>query len=49
MADAERAEWDWMLPCSMVKAAGGRLDFRVVATGSDGSKTDLGSRSVTVR
>jgi len=49
MADAERAEWDWMLPCSMVKAAGGRLDVRVVATGTDGSRTELGSRSVTLR
>jgi len=49
MADAERAEWDWILPCSMVKDAGGRLDIRVVAIGSDGSRTQLGSRSVTVR
>jgi hypothetical protein len=49
MPDAERAEWDWMLPCSMVKEAGGRLDVRVVATGSDGSRTELGSRAVTLR
>lgn len=47
--DADRAEWNWMLPCSSVKAAGGRLDVRVLATGTDGSRTELGTRSVTLR
>jgi hypothetical protein len=46
---ADRAEWDWLLPCATVKAAGGRLDVRVVAVSSDGARTDLGTRTITTR
>jgi hypothetical protein len=47
--DADRAEWNWFMSCSLVKAAGGQLGVRVVATSRDGARTTLGTRTVTSR
>jgi hypothetical protein len=43
---SDRAEWNYWLPCALVRAAGGRLDVRVVAVGHNGQRTALGARTV---
>jgi hypothetical protein len=46
--DADRAEWNYMLPCALVRSAGGRLEMHVVATDRSGQRTELGRRVVWV-
>jgi hypothetical protein len=43
---ADRAEWNYLLPCALVRAAGGRLVVRVVAATREGQQTALGTRTV---
>jgi len=47
LPNSRRAEWNYLLPCSLVGAAPGReLRVRVTAIDSEGQRADLGTRLV---
>jgi hypothetical protein len=47
--EADRAGWSYLLPCALVRAAGGRLVVHVVAIGRGGQQATLGARTVVTR
>lgn len=46
--DAGRAEWNYPLPCTIVRASGGRITVHAVATDRRGQRRDLGARTVVI-
>jgi hypothetical protein len=44
--DADRAEWDVMLPCPAVPSDGAPLRLHVIARDTDGQEVELGTRTV---
>ncbi len=44
--DADRAEWNYYVPCEAVRSSGGAVRIRAVARDSAGQQTDLGMRTV---
>jgi len=46
--DAQRAEWNYRLPCTLVRAGGGRIVVHAVATDRRGQRRDLGARTVVI-
>jgi hypothetical protein len=49
LPDADRAEWNYLLPCAVVRSAGGRLDVRAAAVDRRGRRTELGTRTVVAK
>jgi len=49
VAGADRAGWDYLLPCSLARSGGARLTVRVFAVGRDGQRTALGTRTVVAK
>jgi hypothetical protein len=49
LPNANRAEWNYLLPCALVAAAPkGELRVRVTAVDSEGQRAEIGTRLVTV-
>src|SRR5262249_58081834 len=46
LPDADRAEWNYLLPCAVVRAAGGQVDARASAVDRRGARTERGARTV---